>query len=355
MSPDGQFILVVAHQAAVLAPRDRGRASRRTSRSGPARARWSARSATSRSAKACPIGGVNAGPRVVPLEPDRTGHRASGPRRSTAGIRRSRCRPATGCSRSRRRSPASRRSSRRPSSASAASRGPRRASRCSRESDRATRVTRTWLIDAPGAAPRKLWERKQQDRYADPGMPMMRPRQRRAILQVGDTIYLAGRRRLAAGRPPVPRSSQPEDARHRAGLPERRQELRDGRGAPLATMRSTLLTRWETKTDFPNYYVRDLARRHEARADAVQGPGAAAHGHPEAVRHLRPQGRREAVGHGLPAAGLQARHAAAVRPVGVPGASSPTPPRRARCRGRRTASRRSAARRTCSSSRRATA
>ena len=42
------------------------------------------------------------------------------------------------------------------------------------ESDRATRVSRTWLIDAPGAAPRKLWERKQQDRYTDPGVPMMR-------------------------------------------------------------------------------------------------------------------------------------------------------------------------------------
>ena len=80
-----------------------------------------------------------------------------------------------------------------------------------------------------------------------------------------------------------------------------------------------LLTRWETKTDFPNYYVRDLAAGTKTRPDPVQGPGAAAHGHPEAARDLRPQGRREAVGHGLPAAGLQARHAAAVRAVGLPG------------------------------------
>jgi dipeptidyl aminopeptidase/acylaminoacyl peptidase len=35
------------------------------------------------------------------------------------------------------------------------------------ESDRATRMTRTWIIDAPGAAPRKWQERRSADRYAD--------------------------------------------------------------------------------------------------------------------------------------------------------------------------------------------
>ena len=100
------------------------------------------------------------------------------------------------------------------------------------ESDRATRVTRTWLIDAPGAAPRKLWERKQQDRYTNPGMPMMRP---------GRGADSAGRRRdlslrpgrVASGRSSLPRSPQSEIARHRTRVPDRRQELRNGRGAAV--------------------------------------------------------------------------------------------------------------------------
>ena len=58
------------------------------------------------------------------------------------------------------------------------------------ESDRATRITRTWVFDQ-GNVPRKLWERKQQDRYGDPGMPVMRPG-KGAILQAGDAIYLSG-------------------------------------------------------------------------------------------------------------------------------------------------------------------
>ena len=41
------------------------------------------------------------------------------------------------------------------------------------ESDRATRRIRTWILDA-GAQPRKLWERRQQDAYGNPGSPVVR-------------------------------------------------------------------------------------------------------------------------------------------------------------------------------------
>jgi dipeptidyl aminopeptidase/acylaminoacyl peptidase len=125
------------------------------------------------------------------------------------------------------------------------------------ESDRATRITRTWLVDAPGAAPRKLWERKQQDRYSDPGMPMIRPG-KGAILQAGDAIYLAGAGASPQGdRPFLDRLNLKTLATERIFQTD--DKSYETVTALLADDGKALLTRWETKTDFPNYYVRDLA------------------------------------------------------------------------------------------------
>jgi hypothetical protein len=41
------------------------------------------------------------------------------------------------------------------------------------ESDRATRRVRTWILEA-GAEPRKLWDRRQQDAYNNPGSPVVK-------------------------------------------------------------------------------------------------------------------------------------------------------------------------------------
>ena len=125
------------------------------------------------------------------------------------------------------------------------------------ESDRATRVTRTWLIDAPGTAPRRLWERKQQDRYSDPGMPMVRPG-KGAILQAGDAIYLAGNGASPQGdRPFLDRLNL------KSLTTERVFQTDDKSYETVAALLSDdgrrLLTRRETRTDFPNYHVRDLA------------------------------------------------------------------------------------------------
>ena len=125
------------------------------------------------------------------------------------------------------------------------------------ESDRATRVTRTWLIDAPGAAPRKLWERKQQDRYTDPGMPMMRPGSN-LILQTGDAIYLTGSGASPQGdRPFLDRLDMKSLATKRVFQAD--DKSYETVAALLADDGTRLLTRWETKTDFPNYYLRDTA------------------------------------------------------------------------------------------------
>jgi dipeptidyl aminopeptidase/acylaminoacyl peptidase len=124
------------------------------------------------------------------------------------------------------------------------------------ESDRATRVTRTWVFDQ-GNVPRKLWERKQQDRYSDPGTPVMRPG-KGAILQAGDAIYLSGNGASPQGdRPFLDRLDLKSFATGRIFQADERSY--ETVASLLSDDGKRLLTRWETKADYPNYYVRDLA------------------------------------------------------------------------------------------------
>jgi dipeptidyl aminopeptidase/acylaminoacyl peptidase len=62
--------------------------------------------------------------------------------------------------------------------------------------ERNRRWTRTFLMDPdqPGSPMRLIWERNNQDRYKDPGQPVMRalPNGQRIIQQAGDTIFLTG-------------------------------------------------------------------------------------------------------------------------------------------------------------------
>src|SRR5262245_40009136 len=43
------------------------------------------------------------------------------------------------------------------------------------ENDRDTRTTRTWVLNEQWGDARKLWDRRQQDSYSDPGSPVFRP------------------------------------------------------------------------------------------------------------------------------------------------------------------------------------
>ena len=131
------------------------------------------------------------------------------------------------------------------------------------ESDRATRVTRTWLIDAPGAAPRKLWERKQQDRYTDPGMPMMRPG-KGAILQAGDAIYLTGTGASPQGdRPFLDRLNLKTLATERVFQTD--DTSYETVAALLSDDGKRLLTRWETQDRLPELLRARPRRRDQAR------------------------------------------------------------------------------------------
>jgi dipeptidyl aminopeptidase/acylaminoacyl peptidase len=67
------------------------------------------------------------------------------------------------------------------------------------ESDRATRMRRTWLLETGfGATPRKMWELAQEDRYGDPGFPLVRPGTGK-VMHVGDSVFLTGSGASAKG------------------------------------------------------------------------------------------------------------------------------------------------------------
>jgi dipeptidyl aminopeptidase/acylaminoacyl peptidase len=64
------------------------------------------------------------------------------------------------------------------------------------EYDRDRRWIKTWIVDAarPGVAPVTLFDRSAEDRYGDPGTPLMRPTPAGdpALVKGGDWIYLSG-------------------------------------------------------------------------------------------------------------------------------------------------------------------
>lgn len=123
------------------------------------------------------------------------------------------------------------------------------------EFDRARRWTRTWIL-AGGGPPRKLWDLSAEDRYADPGTPVTRPGSpHRAIIQSGDFIYTTSEGGSPQGdRPFLARVNV------RTGTTERLFQT-DASSyeqvvALLADDASVLLTRRETPTDAPNFFVR---------------------------------------------------------------------------------------------------
>jgi dipeptidyl aminopeptidase/acylaminoacyl peptidase len=140
------------------------------------------------------------------------------------------------------------------------------------EADRATRRTRTWIIE-PGAQPRKLWDRKEEDRYGDPGTPVTRNDtgvngsgnpgdggrggSRGTVLQNGDDIYLIGEGASPEGdRPFIDKLNLKTLATERLFRSD--SSSYEAVVTPLSDDAKTLLTRYETVKDTPNYYTRTV-------------------------------------------------------------------------------------------------
>jgi dipeptidyl aminopeptidase/acylaminoacyl peptidase len=136
------------------------------------------------------------------------------------------------------------------------------------EFDRISRKTRTWILEAD-AAPKKLWDRKQDAAYDNPGTPVTRDAGSRSfagfggrgstspIVQIGDSIYLTGQGASKEGdRPFLDRldlkTLESERLFRSAG------DVYETVVAPLSGDFSTILTRYETPKDPPNYYVRTV-------------------------------------------------------------------------------------------------
>jgi dipeptidyl aminopeptidase/acylaminoacyl peptidase len=130
------------------------------------------------------------------------------------------------------------------------------------DNERLTRRIRSFIVevDDPGAAPILVWSRNQQDRYRDPGTPLTRalPSGGRVIMQEGDNIFLEG---AGAG----PHGDHP--FLDRFNLATRRTERifqcdddhYEAVEAILDAHGDQILTRRESPTEPPNYFVRSPA------------------------------------------------------------------------------------------------
>ncbi|HUL72713.1 MAG TPA: prolyl oligopeptidase family serine peptidase [Vicinamibacterales bacterium] len=128
------------------------------------------------------------------------------------------------------------------------------------ETDRDSRMRRSWLyLDGMASAPQKIWELRQQDRYRDPGSPMPRP-STGTFMEVGGAVYMTG---LGAS----PKGDRPflDRLNLRTLKPERIWQCDDTSYETVVALlddnATRIITRRETKTDPPNYFIRDLAAK----------------------------------------------------------------------------------------------
>ena len=128
------------------------------------------------------------------------------------------------------------------------------------EADRASRRIRTWILDS-NAEPRKLWDRSQERAYENPGSPVLRRDSGGfggggggMILQSGDSIFLIGQGASSDGdRPFLDRLNLKTLATERLFRSDTKSY--EFVVAPLTDDGMRILTRYESPTDPPNYFV----------------------------------------------------------------------------------------------------
>jgi len=151
------------------------------------------------------------------------------------------------------------------------------------ESDRASRRIRTWILE-PGSEPRKVWDRRQDAAYENPGAPVIRRDSGAgggggfgggggtgSIMQSGDNIFLTGQGSSPDGDRPF------IDRLNLKTLKSERLFRSDAKAyetviAPLDDDAKTVLTRYETPSDPPNYYVRNLSDNSRRAVTAFTDP-----------------------------------------------------------------------------------
>jgi dipeptidyl aminopeptidase/acylaminoacyl peptidase len=143
------------------------------------------------------------------------------------------------------------------------------------EFDRPSRMARTWQLDIGDRTvdAELLWERNSEDVYGDPGRPVMEVTDdgEYLIAQRGDWIFLEGSGASDDGDRPFldrmnVRSHETERLwRSEVGVYEDIVAMLDDEGRRI-------LTRFESPTDPPNYYVRDLGSGQRTALTAFPDP-----------------------------------------------------------------------------------
>ena len=129
-----------------------------------------------------------------------------------------------------------------------------------RDFDRNRRWVRSFMMnaDSPSQEPKLLWSRSMQDRYNDPGNPVMKrlANGQMAILQSGDSIFLSGQGS-------TPKGDRPFLDKFNLGSMKSERLFRcdDASYESFVTMLSDdgsrFITSYETQTTPPNYFVRN--------------------------------------------------------------------------------------------------
>ncbi len=127
------------------------------------------------------------------------------------------------------------------------------------EYDRERRWSKTWIVEAnkPGTAPVLLFDRSAEERYADPGFPIIRmtPTGDFALQRSGDWIYFTGTGASPQGDRPfldrVNLTTRKTERLWRADTVHYESVV-----ALLDDAAKSFVTRRESRTDPPNYFVR---------------------------------------------------------------------------------------------------
>ncbi len=147
--------------------------------------------------------------------------------------------------------------------------------------NRDRRWTRTFLIDIakPGEQPKLISERSIRDRYRDPGSPLMRtlPNGKRVMRQSGSAIFLAGAGASEKGEFPFLDRFDLDTLKS-----ERIFQCGDGQYESVVALLSEdgtkFLTRHESPTDPPNYFVRTANSAEKKAVTDFPDPAPQLHG-----------------------------------------------------------------------------
>ena len=217
--------------------------------------------------------------------------------------------------------------------------------------DRRWRTTAHLHLDRPAESRRVIFDLSQRDAYKDPGQALRdrRPDGQTVLLQDGPHIYLSGMGATPEGnRPFLDKLDLETLAKER--LYQSDASSNENVVAFAGGSRTTLITRYESKTQPPNYYLVDLATQEAHGAHRLPRSGPRAHRRQARDPEVPAGRRRAAVGDVVPAArdtrpGTRLPVLVWAYPHGV----SPTPARPARCGPRRARSCSTGGPRRCSS------